>query len=92
MLGEDSAWVRNIRAAGGQAVIRHGRRRPVLLEEIAVGERAPILRAYLGRAPGARPHFPVPPTAPLAAFEQIAADYPTFRIAAASAPEAAVAR
>src|SRR3990172_2988325 len=34
MLGESSEWVRNLRAAGGVAVFRHGRRRSVLLEEV----------------------------------------------------------
>ena len=80
MLGERSAWVHNVRAAGGRAVIRHGRRRPVQLEEVPADERAPIIRAYLHRAYGARPHVPIPPTAPVAEFERIAAAYPVFRI------------
>ena len=28
MLGEDTNWVRNVRAAGGRVVLRHGRRGP----------------------------------------------------------------
>ena len=80
MLGERSAWVQNARAAGGRAVIRHGRRRPVVLEEVPPEERAPIIKAYLDRAPGARPHIPVPPAAPVADFEPIVAEYPVFRI------------
>ena len=32
MLGQGSRWVRNVRAAGGKAVIHAGRRRSVLLE------------------------------------------------------------
>jgi deazaflavin-dependent oxidoreductase (nitroreductase family) len=80
MLGEESAWVRNVRAAGGRAAIHHGRRRQIVLREVPADQRAPILRAYLQRAPGARPHFPVLPTAPLAEFERIAARYPVFRI------------
>ena len=31
MLGERSAWPRNVRAAGGHAVLRHGRREAVRL-------------------------------------------------------------
>jgi hypothetical protein len=31
MLGENTSWVRNVRAAGGQAVLRHGRREAVTL-------------------------------------------------------------
>jgi len=84
MLGEESGWVRNVRAAGGQAVIHHGRRRSVVLEEVAPGQRAPILRAYLRRARGARAHIPVSPTAPLAEFARIAATYPVFRITRAT--------
>jgi hypothetical protein len=80
MLGPGAAWVRNVKAAGGRAVLRHGRREAVLLEEVAIARRAPILRAYLQRAPGARPHIRVDPGAPLAAFEAIAAQFPVFRV------------
>jgi hypothetical protein len=51
MLGENAAWVRNIRAAGGNAVLQHGPREEVRLGEIPVGQRAPVLKAYLQRAP-----------------------------------------
>ena len=34
MLGERSPWVRNIRASGGRAVIKHGRRSEVHLAEV----------------------------------------------------------
>lgn len=84
MLGEDTNWVRNVRASGGRAVLRHGAREPVLLQEVAVGQRAPILRCYLQRAPGARPHIPVDYQAPVEEFGQIAAQYPVFRITAAT--------
>jgi deazaflavin-dependent oxidoreductase (nitroreductase family) len=80
MLGERSAWVRNVRAAGGEAVIRHGHRRRVRLEDVPVDERAPIIKAYLQRAYNARPHFDVPYDAPIEEFERVAADYPAFRI------------
>lgn len=79
MLGEGAAWVRNVRAAGGDAVIRHGRRRRVRLEEVPVGRRAPILKAYLNRAIGARPHFELSPDADLEEFERVADKYPVFR-------------
>jgi deazaflavin-dependent oxidoreductase (nitroreductase family) len=82
MLGEKSQWVRNVRAAGGRATIRHGRRAPVKLEAVAVETRAPILKRYLALAPGARAHIPVDQGAPLKAFEEIAARYPVFRIGA----------
>lgn len=81
MLGENVNWVKNVRAAGGRAVLRSGGREPVLLEEVSAHERAPILKAYLQRAPGARAHIPVSKDAPVADFEPIAAAYPVFRVA-----------
>jgi len=80
MLGEGTNWVANVRAAGGEAVLRHGRREAVRLEEVAAPERAPILRRFLQVAPGGRPHIPVDRRAPLAAFEAIAGRYPVFRV------------
>jgi hypothetical protein len=80
MLGENVDWVRNARAAGGRAVLRHGRREHIRLEEVPVGQRAPILKAYLQRAPGARPHIPVHKDAPLSDFETIAGALPVFRV------------
>jgi hypothetical protein len=82
MLGQDTNWVRNVRAAGGQAMLRHGRREAVRLEEVDASARAPILRRFLAIAPGARPHIPVDRRAPMAEFERIAAQYPVFRITA----------
>jgi deazaflavin-dependent oxidoreductase (nitroreductase family) len=80
MLGANVNWVRNLKAAGGQAVLRHGRRESVHLEEVEPENRAPILRRYLQVAPGARPHVHVDRKAPLTEFARIAADYPVFRI------------
>ena len=77
----ESEWVRNLRAAGGQAVIRHGRRQNVRLEEVPGGERAAILQAYLKKTRRAtRQHFGVEPEAGLEAFEAIAGRHPVFRI------------
>src|SRR4051794_33039182 len=81
MLGEGANWVANVRAAGGEAVLLHGRREPVRLVEVPACERAPILRRFLAVAPGARPHVPVDRHAPLADFKRIAAGYPVFRTA-----------
>lgn len=80
MLGTEATWVRNVKAAEGRAALVHGRREVVRLEEIAVEQRAPILKRYLQRAPGARPHLPVDKAAPLTAFAQIAAQFPVFRV------------
>jgi deazaflavin-dependent oxidoreductase (nitroreductase family) len=80
MLGPDSNWVRNVRAAGGHAVLRRRGREAVMLEEIPAEQRAPVLRRYLAVAPGARPHIPVDWQAPLSEFEQVADRYPVFRV------------
>lgn len=80
MLGDNAQWVQNLRAAGGTAVIRSGGRKDVQLEEVPVEQRAPILRNYLQRAPGARPHVPVNKDAELDEFEVIASAFPVFRI------------
>jgi deazaflavin-dependent oxidoreductase (nitroreductase family) len=80
MLGDNTQWVRNVRAAGGKAVLRSGGREDVRLEEISIDQRAPLLKAYLQAAPGARPHVPVDKEAPLAEFEKIAALHPVFRV------------
>ncbi len=81
MLGDDTQWVRNVRASGGKAVLRRGGREDVQLEEIPADQRAPVLKAYLQIASGARPHVPVDKDAPLAEFEKIATSFPVFRLA-----------
>ena len=85
MLGKNANWVRNLQAADGRAVLRHGRRETVHLEEVDPSVRAPILRRYLQVAPGARPHIPVDRRASLAEFGRIAPDYPVFRVRAHAA-------
>jgi F420H(2)-dependent quinone reductase len=80
MLGDNADWVRNARARGGEAVLRHGAAEHVRLEEVPVSARAPILKTYLQRAPGARPHFEIGPDAPLEQFTRVATGYPVFRI------------
>jgi deazaflavin-dependent oxidoreductase (nitroreductase family) len=51
MFGDTANWVRNVRAAGGKAVLRHGSREVVRLLDVPPAERAPILRRYLECAP-----------------------------------------
>lgn len=79
MLGECN-WVRNVRAAGGRATLRRRGARPVRLVEIPVQERAPVIRRYVERVPGGRPHIPVDRHEPVEAFEAISPDYPVFRV------------
>lgn len=80
MLGESCNWVKNVRAAGGRAVLRHGRPRECLLVEVPVEERAPILKCYVEQVPGARPHIPVDRGEPASQFERIAVDIPIFLV------------
>jgi pimeloyl-ACP methyl ester carboxylesterase len=80
MLGAEANWVRNVKAAGGNVTLRHGRREQVHLEEVAENQRAPVLKAYLMRAPGARPHLPVHKDAPLSEFERVSALFPVYRV------------
>ena len=77
----ESEWVRNVRAADGEAVIRHRGRQRVRLEEMATEERAPIIKAYLAKtAMATRAHFGVDPKAEIEEFEAIAGRHPVFRI------------
>ena len=82
MLGERSDWVRNARAADGEAAIRHGGRQPVRLVEVPAGERAPIIRAYLKRTRiSTQEHLGgIDVDAPLEEFQRIAPRHPVFRI------------
>ena len=80
MLGQNANWVRNVRAARGNATLRHGRREGVRLEEVAVDRRASVLKIYLKRAPNARAHLPVDEDAPLAEFERVSPGFPVFRV------------
>ncbi|HEU4760024.1 MAG TPA: nitroreductase family deazaflavin-dependent oxidoreductase [Dehalococcoidia bacterium] len=82
MLGEGSDWVRNVRAASGDAVIHRRGRQKVRLEEVPPDQRAPILQAYLKKtAISTRRHLGLDPKAPIEEFELIAAQYPVFRVA-----------
>jgi hypothetical protein len=80
MLGENVQWVQNVRASGGKAVLRSGAREDVRLVDVPAEQRAPILKAYLQRAPGARPHVPVNKNAPLAEFERVPGEFPVFHV------------
>ena len=85
MLGAEADWVQNVRAADGNVTLRHGGREEVHLEDVAADRRAPVLKAYLKRAPGARPHLPVDKNAPLSEFEKVSEQFPVFRVVSRSA-------
>lgn len=80
MLGPGSEWVKNVAAAKGEAVLRHGRRESVRLVPVPPEERAPVLQEYVRIATSGRTHFPVARGAPLSEFAAIADRYPVFRI------------
>ncbi|MGD9525696.1 nitroreductase/quinone reductase family protein [Pseudonocardia sp.] len=80
MLGE-CHWTRNVRAADGRAALLRVRRHPVQLTEVPVPERGPIIREYLQRVPGARPHMRVALDAPLEEFQALAPTHPVFAVA-----------
>jgi hypothetical protein len=80
MLGEKANWVQNEKAAGRKARLRHGISEQVLLEEVDIRQRAPILKAYLHHAPGARLHMPISKDALLSEFDKISSMYPVIRL------------
>jgi hypothetical protein len=80
MLGNESEWVQNLRAAKGAAFIKRGRSRAVVLTEIPVDQRAPILKAWTQVATSGRQHLSVPYDAPVSAFAATAENHPVFRI------------
>jgi uncharacterized protein len=86
MLGEDVQWVHNVRAADGRAALRSAGVEQIRLDDVPAEQRAPILKEYLRRAPGGRPHVPVHKDAPLSEFESVAAAFPVFRIVSLSEP------
>jgi deazaflavin-dependent oxidoreductase (nitroreductase family) len=89
MLGQNVNWVRNVRAADGQAVLRHGKTEAIRLVEVPPEARAPIVRRYMQVAPSGRQHIPVDRHAPLEEFEKVAPTIPVFRITSRAPANAA---
>ena len=89
-LSGESEWVRNVRAARGQAVIRRGVAQNITLKEVPVDERSPVIRQYLRRGgwlstpdPQARHYFGLGRDPSLAEIRSVADRYPVFQITAA---------
>jgi hypothetical protein len=80
MLGDRCNWVQNVRAAGGRATLRRGRAVRCQLVEVPPSDRPRIIKRYLEKVPGARPHIPVDLHAPVADYAAIAETYPVFRV------------
>jgi deazaflavin-dependent oxidoreductase (nitroreductase family) len=81
----NTEWVRNVKAAGGEAVVKQRKTERVRLEEVPVEQRAPIIKAY-NKKLGAvtRREFGLDDDATLEEFERIADRHPVFRITPAS--------
>jgi deazaflavin-dependent oxidoreductase (nitroreductase family) len=74
-------WVRNVRAAGGEAALKHGRTQQVRLDELPESERAPIIEAYLKTVPAmVQREFGVTRESPRGEIERIAPRHPVFKI------------
>lgn len=82
MLGECN-WVRNVRAAHGDIVLKGRDGGPAHLTEVDVSERPAILKNYVQQVPGARPHVAVDRSALVSAFAAIAAAHPVFQVESA---------
>jgi hypothetical protein len=89
-LAGESQWVRNVRAASGQAIIRRRGTHRVRLEEIAPVDRAGVIAEYLRRgeqrsgaqaaAKQARFYFGLDPDPSFDDIKAIVDYYPVFRI------------
>jgi deazaflavin-dependent oxidoreductase (nitroreductase family) len=77
----NTEWVRNVKAAGGEAVLKRGKSERIRLEEIPVEQRATIIKPYLKKtAMATKREFGLDPEAPIEEFERIAPDHPVFRV------------
>jgi len=81
----NTEWARNVKAATGEAVLKHRESERVRLEEVPVDQRAPIIQAYLKKtARVTKREFRMEPDAPIEEFQRIAPDHPVFRITSGS--------
>jgi deazaflavin-dependent oxidoreductase (nitroreductase family) len=89
-LAGESEWVRNVRAAGGRAVLHRRGARAVQLVELPPDSRASVLAAYQAAGAArsgeeaarvqARFNFGLGPEPTQADFNRIAHRYPVFRV------------
>ncbi|HAE84639.1 MAG TPA: deazaflavin-dependent nitroreductase [Ktedonobacter sp.] len=78
---EQADWVKNLRAAGWCVLIHDRRQERVAVIEVEEPEvRAPLLRAFVRRAPGGNRGFTIKADASLSAFMAIAPQHPVFRV------------
>jgi deazaflavin-dependent oxidoreductase (nitroreductase family) len=81
---DGSDWVSNARAAGTAQLHRGLRRENVVLTEVPLVRRGPILRAFATRVRGGQPFLGVPASASDAVFAEAGARHPVFRLDPAS--------
>jgi deazaflavin-dependent oxidoreductase (nitroreductase family) len=77
---DGSDWVKNARAAGRGALRRGPAVEQVFLEELPVGERGPILEAFVRQVRGGTAFLTVPADASPDAFAAAGVRHPVFRI------------
>jgi deazaflavin-dependent oxidoreductase (nitroreductase family) len=92
-LAGESQWVRNVRAAGGQAILRRRAAHRVQLQELPPEQRPEVIAEYLRRgrqrsgakaaAKQARSYFGLHPDASVAEIRAVADYYPVFRVLSA---------
>jgi len=74
-------WVRNAEASGEITLRRGAQAARYRLRALSDAEKAPILRAYLGRfRREVQRYFPVPADAPVEQFEPLAPSYPAYEL------------
>ena len=80
--GFDGAdWLLNVRRESGRAILQRGvRREAVMLEELPVEQRAPILRDFVRGVRGGRAFVTVAANASEAAFTEASPRHPVFRV------------
>jgi deazaflavin-dependent oxidoreductase (nitroreductase family) len=89
-LAGESQWVRNVRAAEGQAILRRRTAHRVRLQELPPEERPEVIGEYLRRgrqrsgakaaAKQARSYFGLHPDASVEEIRAVAGYYPVFRV------------
>jgi deazaflavin-dependent oxidoreductase (nitroreductase family) len=88
-LAGESQWVRNVRAAGGEAVLIRRSRKTVRLVEVPVDDRIPVIRAYISGDDGTwrgspaatvDAYFGLGPDPTADDIREVAGYYPTFRV------------
>jgi hypothetical protein len=83
MPAKEPQWVKNMRAASGEVILRHGRRRTqVVLREVPKERRAPILQVWYettGVSSSPRRHFGISRDAAIDEFERLAESHSVYR-------------